>query len=147
MPVASTPRQLARAIRTRSTRTTKALKQLFTNPGQHLGTADFNRLDTPHALDAVNGQLPAWAQNRLSTLSPLELSHIGSWPDEDKERVREALVKAVKKPLPVKFFWEVHPGPNEVTLIEDPDMTGGITIIFRSPESNVKGGDVTVDVG
>ncbi len=146
MPVATTPRQLARAIRTRSTRTTRALKQLFTNPSQHQGTADFSKLDTPHALDAVSGALPGWAQNRLSTLTPLELAHIGSWPDEGKEKVRQALVKAVKTPLPVKFFWEVHPGSNEVTLIEDPDMTGGITITFRSPESKVKGGNVTVDV-
>ncbi len=79
-------------------------------------------------------------------MSPLELAHIGEWPDDQKNRVREALIKAIKTPLPLKFFWEVRPGPDEVTLLEDPDMTGGITITFRSPERNVRGGDVTVDV-
>jgi hypothetical protein len=147
MPVGSTPRELARALRSRSTRTTRVLKKLFTNPAQHRGTADFERLKIAHALDAISGQLPDWARNRLQGLSALELDHIGSWPDEDKERVRQALVTAVEMDRAVEFHWEVHPGPTEVTIIEDPSMTGGVTITFRSPERNVKGGDVTVDVG
>ncbi len=144
MPVASTPRELAKAVRTRRTKTTRALKKLLTNPGQHRGTADFNRLTRRNAL---NRPLRSWARNRLQNLSADELNHIDDWPDEGKEKVRQALVDAILNNRAVRFFWEVHPGQSEVTLIENPDMTGGITITFRSPEKNVQGGNVTVKVG
>lgn len=158
MPTGSTPRELARAIETRSTKTTRALKKLFTNPARLRGTADFNRFRQNNALNAVldannKRQLPNWARNRLSadspTLSALELQHIGEWPDGQKNDVRRALVDAIQNSRTVKFFWELHDvaGQDELTLIDDPDSTGGITITFRSPRRNVQGGNVTVKVG
>jgi hypothetical protein len=158
MPTGTTPRELTRAIETRSTSTTRALKKLFTNAKKHRATADFNRLRQNNALNAVldannQRQLPNWARNRLSAESPnlsaLELRHIGEWPDGQKNDIRKALVDAIVNDRAVKFFWELHDvtSEDELTLIENPDSTGGITITFRSPRRNVQGGDITVTVG
>ena len=142
MPSGSTPREFARAIQTRRTKTTRALDRIFTNPGRHSTHANFAQLRIAHVLNT----LPAWARARLPNLSPLELVHIDSWPNDQKNRVRASLVTAIQSNRKVRFFWELHSGLTEVTVIDDPDPQGGITIIFRSPRSKVRGGSVTVDV-
>ena len=147
MPQTSTPRQFAKAIQERRSNTTKELKKLFTPADKHKGTTVLTNLKKTNALKRP---LQAWAKNKLSALSPLELQHIDDWPDNpDKEDVRKALVDAIQNSRTVQFFWELHgiAGKNEFTVIEDPDMTGGITITFRSPRRNVSGGNVTVKVG
>ncbi|MCH8995276.1 MAG: hypothetical protein IH959_09985 [Chloroflexi bacterium] len=147
MPQTSTPRQFAKAIQERRSKTTKELKKLFTPADKHKGTTALTNLKKTNALKRP---LQAWAKNKLSALSPLELQHIDDWPDNpDKEDVRKALVDAIQNSRTVQFFWELHgiAGKNEFTVIEDPDMTGGITITFRSPRRNVSGGNVTVKVG
>ena len=158
MPTGTNPREFAKAIKDRRTKTTRALKKLFTNAKRYQGTADFNRLNRNDALNAVvdadgNRQLPnfakTWLSNDSPTLSALELRHIGEWPDDQKNTVRKALVDAIKNDRTVTFFWELHDitGVEELTLIDDPDLSGGITITFRSPRKNVSGANVTVKVG
>src|SRR3990170_6076006 len=82
-------------------------------------------------------------------LSPLELDHILQWPDDQKERVREAVVTALDSNLAVRFVWKLHDGVDERTVIRTSSQ-GTITITFFSPWSKVRPvapGDVTIDVG
>ncbi len=140
MPEESTIKKFVNAIQTGRTHTTKALDSVDFHP--HLGA-----LGTPNVVDT----LPDWARAALQpTLSDAELDHIDSWPNDQKELVRRAVVTATQANRKVQFFWELHSGPNEATDIRD-DGKGEITVTFRSPRSKVRVstatfGDISVDV-
>lgn len=141
MPEESTIKKFVKAIQTGRTHTTKALDSVDFNP--HLGA-----LGTPNVVDT----LPDWARAGLQPpLSDAELDHIDSWPKDQKELVRQAVVTATQAKRKVQFFWELHSGTNEATDIQGLGGTGTVTIIFRSPRSKVKVsmatfGDISVDV-
>jgi hypothetical protein len=151
MPVGSTMGEFLQALRTRRTKITKVLDQLFTNPGP-LGPPN------PHPLfawlsggNALDQPLPQQARNFLGGLglSPAELAHIDNWPPQQKDQVRAKLITAIAGNRNVHFSWRLLAGPDEVTDIEDPDAAGEITITFRNPERKVRisGNEVKVDVG
>ena len=131
------------------TKTTQALDALYTARNATLVAA--LRTASPF------GGLPEPFRTALDSkgLSPLELDHILKWPDDQKERVREAVVAALDSNLAVRFVWKLHDGGNERTVIR---TTGQGTIItFSSPWSKVRPpearsgpvtpDDVTIDVG
>ena len=141
MPIGSTAKQFAMALKTKRTKTTKKLDALFKAQAPGLvaalrATSPFTGLPEPF-LSALSGE----------GLSPLELDHIHDWDDGQKESVRDTLVAAIDStpPRKVRFFWELHDGPAELTLI-DPSGAGPIKITFFSPRSKVGGGPVFVDV-
>ncbi len=125
------------------TRTTQSLDALYAAQDPALvaalgQTAPFTGLPEPF-LGAL----------RARGLSPLELDHIRRWPDEQKERVRAAVVTAINSGLSVRFVWKLHEGSAERTVIQNTSPTG-VTVTFFSPWSKVRPtgpDDVTVDVG
>jgi len=124
------------------TKTTQALDALYTERAATLVAA--LRTASPF------GGLPEPFRTALDSkgLSPLELDHILKWPDDQKERVREAVVTALDSNLAVRFVWKLHDGVDERTVIRT--SPGTITITFFSPWSKVRPvapGDVTIDVG
>jgi len=131
------------------TKTTQALDALYTERDARLVAA--LRTASPF------GGLPEPFRTALDSkgLSPLELDHILKWPDDQKERVREAVVTALDSNRAVRFVWKLHDGGGERTEIR---TTGQGTIItFSSPWSKVRPpgarsgpvtpDDVTIDVG
>jgi len=125
------------------TKTTQALAALYTERDAPLVAA--LRTASPF------GGLPEPFRTALDSkgLSPLELDHILKWPDDQKERVREAVVTALDSNLAVRFVWKLHNGGDERTEIRTASP-GTITITFFSPWSKVRPvapGDVTIDVG
>jgi hypothetical protein len=148
MPPGTRLRTFIEAIQTGTTRTTRALDVFFTDPGRHQNHPHRNDFKTPGAFN----MLPQWARTGLrAALSDLELAHIDSWPDEQKEAVRDAVDKAINdKRRAVHFFWLPSTLAAETTEIIDPDGAGDITIKFFSPRQMIRvvGNDeVTVDVG
>lgn len=161
MPVASSLRELIRALRSKKTRTMYALDELFGSkqaldrilgppPHPHLG----DLRDTPHVLDT----LPGWAVDELTgasgallrvahRLSDAEIEHIDRWPANDKEQLRLAVKDALDTRQPLHFFWELHGGTGEAIRIAGSEVT------FRSPQqnANLSGllafvADITADV-
>ncbi len=128
------------------------------------GTGDTN---TTQALNALYRARPAAVVAALSATGPFgglpdpyltalrqrglsaeEVKHIRDWPEGDKERVREAVLNAIKAKRKVHFAWKLYDGSKETTTIRTAG-TGPITITFFSPWSNVRAvgrDDVTVDV-
>jgi hypothetical protein len=70
-------------------------------------------------------------------LSDEELKHIRDWPDEYKEQVRVAVLKAISTDLTVRFAWKLHEASEEGTDVR-PDGPGAITITFFSPWDNLR---------
>jgi hypothetical protein len=163
MPGASPIRDLIEDLRNRNSKVTRAFDELFaTNPGQHAAAGSpvsphLAWLNTPNALHNV---LPANVRAGLGVggilgpkaLDGPDLDHIDDWPKEQKELVRGKIAEAINNARSgVHFFWELHDGTNEITVIQDPDVSGGITITFRSPRSKIRvvgrlTGNATVDV-
>ena len=124
------------------TKTTQALDTLYAARNSALVAA--LRAASPF------GGLPEPFRTALGSqgLSPLELDHIREWPDDQKERVRDAVVAALDSNLAVRFVWKLHDGGDERTVIRT--SPGTITITFFSPWSKVRlvaPDDVTIDVG
>jgi hypothetical protein len=124
--------------RTGVTNTTRALEALFrARPPAvvaALDTAPFRGLPEPF-LGALRG------------LSREELKHISDWPDADKERVRVAVLDAIRTNQTVRFRWKLHEPSQERTTIV-PDGPGAIKITFYSPWDNLRvlgRGEVCVD--
>jgi hypothetical protein len=148
MPIGTTVRTFIEALQSGQTKTTKALDAFFDNPGRHQNHPNRNDFKIRGAFD----RLPTWATNALQpNLSPLELAHINSWPNDQKDSVREKLDGAIAdKRRAVHFFWELGRANAESTNIEDPDEDGDITITFCSPRQKLRQvgpDDITVDVG
>ena len=125
------------------TKTTQALDALYTERDAPLVAA--LRTASPF------GGLPEPFRTALDSkgLSPLELDHILKWPDDQKERVREAVVTALDSNRAVRFVWKLHEAADERTTIRN-TTPGVITITFYSPWSKVRPvapDDVTIDVG
>ena len=140
MPPATKMNVFLQAVRERRTNTTRVLDQLFANPGPLGNDAHYAAFLSPHHLDSLDGPCTA----RLSGLSPAEIAHINNWPKDLKEQVRLALVNAIGSRQAVSFFWELHDGADERTVIQ------GNTVTFSSPESKVQvvgNADVVVKVG
>ncbi len=133
MPQTSTVKEFVTALRTRESKTTKALTKYFTGPGRHR-----DRLPAFSRRGALN-ILPSWARRDLRALGleNKELSHINQWPNGQKEEVRKALVTAIENNRNVRFFWELHGGRTEETEVTDSGK-GAITIVFRSPQRNTR---------
>ena len=124
------------------TKTTQALDTLYAARDSALVAA--LRTASPF------GGLPEPFRTALGSqgLSPLELDHIREWPDDQKERVREAVVAALDSNLAVRFVWKLHDGGDERTVIRT--GPGTTTITFFSPWNKVRlvaPDDVTIDVG
>ncbi len=131
------------------TKTTQALGALYTERAATLVAA--LRTASPF------GGLPEPFRTALDSkgLSPLELDHILKWPDDQKEKVREAVVTALDSNRAVRFVWKLHDGGDERTEVRTTSQ--GTIITFLSPWSKVRPpearsgpvvpDDVTIDVG
>jgi hypothetical protein len=143
MPPDTTLRTFIAAVRTRSTKTTKALDNLFADPGSHRGTPIEANLNPQNALDTGRGAWGSggWARGELlgRGLTAAEVDHLQDWPNPEKRKVRSALVAAIRDDRTVHFFWELHDGTNSETVIDPPNLqgTGPITVTFRSPWAKV----------
>jgi len=145
MPGASTIRQFVQDLHDRKSNIARVFDQLFgTNPGRHkppTGDADVDKvvawLKTPGSLPPLSPEARSLLQGL--GLSPAELSHIDGWPDGQRNDVRDRLVDAIENDNPYHFFWELHSGTTEDTVI--PPLGGG-DIVFRSPREKVSVGSV-----
>ena len=150
MPPTSTIQTFINALRTGQTRTTRGLDELFASPaalGGSLKTDEAALLRSPGGLEPLAG----WMRDRLAGVSdPLtgpELDHIDEWPAIQKERVRQALVRAIDDDVTVRFSWEIYSGAGPDTAIVD-HGAAGIFVTFRSPRARVRlEGDTAVFVG
>ncbi len=76
--------------------------------------------------------LPGPYSKALRGLSREELKHLRRWPDADTERVRVAVLTAIKTNQTVRFAWKMGEASKERTIIR-PDGPGAIKITFFSP--------------
>ena len=148
MPEYSSIKAFVNAVKTRRTKPTKVLDALFSSPAGYQGTPLLQSLRHAHALD----DLPQWAKDELVkpgqsdpelALSAAELAHINSWPDDEKEKVRAAIVAAVDGARNITFLWELHDGALSVTQVDGLAGTGAITARFLSPRANIRKGGTT----
>jgi hypothetical protein len=154
MPTTTAIRKFLESVRTGETDTTKALDELFKNVAGRrralMAHADMAHLRKAHSLDRSppSGVSAGWWRAHLSTLQPLELTHLDDWPEKLKENVRGKLVHAIDNGRPIKFVWELCDGNAEQTDIKDPGPPQRITVTFRSPRSKmtVTANSVTVTV-
>ncbi len=109
--------------RTGVTNTTRALEALF----RARPRAVVKALDLAPFVG-----LPGPYSKALRGLSREELKHIRRWPDADKERVRVAVLDAIRNHQTVRFAWKMGEASKERTIIR-PDGPGAIKITFFSP--------------
>jgi hypothetical protein len=153
MPDMSSVITFVTALKTRKTNSTKALDVLFandpTNGAGHpqLANPNFAKLDVANALSSgPGGSLPSWAKLELlaAGLSHPEVNHVGQWPANQREDVRQVLVAFIQENSALEFFWDLTNGTSEET-----DISGNV-ITFLSPKSNVHflgPNNISVDVG
>lgn len=164
MPGGSSIQQFIRDLKDGQSNITRKLNDLFgVNPGRHAsaapGTDERETVDwlvAPAAPGSPpNFKLHAKAKTILRTaphrLKLADIAHIDAWPDDQRGNVLAKLAKAIRRDIPCHFSWELHEGTGEVTVIEDPDAAGQISIKFRTPRKNVSlqagaTGQVTVAV-
>ena len=145
MPVASSLQELIDALRDRETNITRALDDLFGDPGTLTGHPNRPDLGTPYILSSKPGDmLPDWATDEFQGRSKLpvspvknplsddEIAHINNWPKELREDLRKVLNPRDTGDPHLKFHWELHGGTSEQM-----DDTVPGQVIFRSPERNV----------
>ncbi len=141
MPTGSTILEFEDAIRTGTTKTTRALEELYRSQGAALRP----NLAATNALDG----LPPWLKTELQRqgaarpdlqLSTKELNHIRDWPDQpDKRRIRVALRSAIANGQTVLFRWELSSGSGLTTDVPSlPLPPGPITITFRNPRGKIR---------
>ena len=137
MPPYSTLRTFITSLQTGRTNITESLERLMSDHGALKQHPHFQDLRQGGAADSP---MPVWARAalRASGMSKDEVDHIDRWPDPQKDAVRGALVTAVDGARAVHFLWELYDGNDAETEVRDPDASGGITIIFRSPRSGVQ---------
>src|SRR3989304_7971323 len=125
MPAGTSWATFNQARLTGVTKTTQALDTL--------SAARDSALVAPLRTASPFGGLPEPFRTALGRqgLSPLELDHILQWPDDQKERVREAVVTALDSNLAVRFVWKLHDGVDERTEIRTTSQ--GTIITFFSP--------------
>jgi len=68
----------------------------------------------------------------------VEPDHIDNFPPHLKEKVREAIVRGLEDDIPLQFTWEIHRGSEEDVEIHDPDDSGRINVVFKTPRSRIK---------
>jgi hypothetical protein len=132
------------SLRTRRTNTTRGLEILLANDpaaGQHplFGTQNHQRLQAEGALSSgPNDTLPWWAKQALarSGLTIGEIGHIDHWPAAQRERVREAVLKAVNENTGIAFLWDLVDGDENDTDVND--SGGPIVVTFRSARTKVR---------
>ena len=149
MPAGTSWATFNQARLTGVTKTTQALDTLYT-------ARDATLVAALRTASPIQG-LPEPFRTALGRrgLSALELDHIRQWPDDQKERVRDAVVTALDSNLAVRFVWKLHDGRDERTEIRTTSQ--GTIITFSSPWSKVRPpearlgpvapDDVTIDVG
>ncbi len=139
MPVTTTMQDLIKALKTGKTRVMDALDKLFGSPsarqnlvaalGAHL--ADFQ---------AGFGHLPEWAVAILTSAPhnltiPDDIDHINAWPQWDKDKVREEIIKNIGTAITLDFQWGLWDGPGETVEIK---TAGSVTAIrFLSPREKL----------
>ena len=141
MPTGSSILEFEDAIRTGTTKTTKALEELCRTQGAALRPK-------LAATDALDG-LPPWLKTKLESqgaaredleLITKELNHIRDWPNRpDKRRIRVALRSAIANGQTVLFRWELSSGSGPTTDVPSlPLPPGPITITFRNPRGKIR---------
>ena len=146
MPVASSIQELIDALRDRETNITRALDDLFGDPGTLAGHPNRPDLGTPYTLSSEPGDmLPPWATDELQGRSKLpvspvnkplkddEIAHVNNWPPQLREDLRKVLHPRVAGGPHLKFHWELHGGDSEQI---DDSVPGQMT--FRTPQKNVR---------
>jgi hypothetical protein len=144
MPVASSLNELRDALKTRETNITRALKDLFEDPGTLAGHPHRPDLGTPYILSSKQpgDMLPDWATDELQgrvpgspvkkSLSDDEIAHLNNWPKELREDLRKVLDPRAPGDPHLKFHWELH-GKD----VEEIDFSVPGEVIFRSPQQNL----------
>lgn len=131
MPDATPIRKFAESLRSGRTDVTKALDKLVAERDPTvvavLRTAILSPLD-----ENLKKALLAQGVNEK------ELDHIDTWPDAQKEDLRQKILGAIEAGRAVRFLWELHRGDNEGIDIIDPDGKADVTVYFQSPQSKVK---------
>ncbi len=151
MPSGSKLKDLIKDLQDRQSNITRALNDML---GSAAALADYRsggaRHPPPgHAIRNQDGlvepgtakDLPPWAIHELATnphvarrLRPDEITHIESWPKQQMEDVRKAIVGVIDNPgaPPLNFSWVLHDGNNEETDVSDLP-----NIVFRSPQKRL----------
>lgn len=126
MPEQSSVATFNQARRTGVTKTTKALKAL-------LDKRDPQLISSLRSTSPFLG-MPSWLRTALRSerLSPTEIDHVAQWPDEQKDRVRNAVVDALDENRSVDFRWKLWDQSQEGTIVRQDDA-GSVTITFYSP--------------
>ena len=145
MPPHSRITTFLEALRTRRTKTTDALETMFADPA-NVPLVLVEKLAEPGALNKAKATAwrmspIGWARSELQRagLNDEEVDHIRDWPDEEKEKVRDALDNAIQRGQVVRFNWELTTGNKSLSDVPDPLPTSGaINITFRSPEQRVR---------
>lgn len=129
-PVSKKERLLAELIDARNP-VTRFLDGLFGDPPAFKANHPqiFADMKAAGALDQLSETMRALAT---------EPGHIDRFPEALKEEVRKTIVKGLEHDIPVHFFWETHRGPDEDVEILDPDDSGELTVIFKTPRSKIK---------
>jgi hypothetical protein len=155
MPVYSSLRTFIDALKTRRTNITKTLDALLADPKQWRNSNEYTAIQNDYDLgdakkrafpDAIRIRLANTGLSNFPGLSTAELEHIEQWPKEQKEQVRVAVMHSIDHDKSIKFFWELHDGPEPQTVVNH--LTGDRReVIFKSPRRalRVRGDDVFVE--
>jgi hypothetical protein len=132
----SSIRTFINALKTGETRTTRALNKVVAD--RRSAAAHERRAALGHS-GAMDAPLqPPFRDALRSAALPDEMitECIDRWPDDHKERVRRALVKALKEGQRVQFAWGLTDGDDLRTEIR---TTGGtVTVSALSPRSSLR---------
>lgn len=131
MPPMSSIRSFITALKTGQTPTTRALERIAADRTEPMRAA-------LQRAGALNRPLSAVFRGALRTdIDDLAITQcIDNWPDEHKERVRIALVDAVRDGRPVRFRWGLTAASDYETFIDDPGY-GPVTFTARTPQAQL----------
>ena len=150
MPPTTSIQTFIDALRSKRTKITQHLDTVVAGRMRSLTPAERSALEAPNALE---GPVDSWplGDEFADGLTNPEIAHINHWPPPQRERVREALVRALEQDREVRFLWELNDGMRPTTEIRElGDLP--IMITFRTPRALVSvadsaSGDVTALVG
>jgi hypothetical protein len=80
-----------------------------------------------------NNPLPQIVKLYDPKLTPREHAYIQSWPSAQLDSVRGALIRAVKKNIPITFGWQENRAP--AVLIGGSDNQADVTFLGILPEA------------